>query len=56
MEIRLKQLRALVRQFYRKEIPLIAWTSVLVKLFANLKVCITSAPVLARFANTRSIF
>ena len=56
MEINLKQLRALVKQFYRKEIPSIAWTPTLVKLFAYLKVFITSAPVLARFDTTLPTF
>ena len=56
MEIKLKKLRALVKQFYRKEIPSIAWTPALVKLFADLKMCITSAPVLARFDTTRPTF
>ena len=55
-EINLKQLRALVKQFYRKEIPSIAWTPTLVKLFAYLKVFITSAPVLARFDTTLPTF
>ena len=52
MEIQLKPLRALVKQSYLKEILSIAWTPVLVKLFADLKGCITSAPVLSRFDTT----
>ena len=56
MEIKLKPLRALVKKFYQKEIPTVSWTSALVKLFADLKICITSAPVLARFDTTRPTF
>ena len=56
MEMKLKPLRVLVKQFYRKEILLIVWTPALVKLFADLKVCITSAPVLPRFVTTLPTF
>ena len=56
IEIKLKPLRALVKQFYRKEIPSIAWTPALFKLFADLKVCITSAPILTRFDTTLPTF
>ena len=56
MEIKLKPLRLLVKQFYRKPIPPKSWTPELVKLFADLKICITSSPVLARFDTTRPTF
>ena len=56
IEIQLKPLRVLVKQLYRKENLSIAWTPVLVQLFAGLKVCITSAPVLSRFDTTLLTF
>ena len=56
MEIKLKPLRALVKLFYRKPIPPSSWTPALIKLFADLKVCITSSPVLARYDTTRPIY
>ena len=49
MELKLKLLRCLVEIFYHKPIPSTAWTPDLVKLFADLKVCVTSSPVTARF-------
>ena len=49
MEIRLKLLRKLLKTYYRKTIPLVAWTPDLIQLFEELKVTITSSPVLARF-------
>ena len=56
MEIRLKPLRNLVKLFYRKPIPSSAWTKDLKQLFEDLKVCITSSPVLARFDSTKPTF
>ena len=56
MEIRLKPLRKLVKKYYRKEIPQIAWTADLVALFNELKQMITSSPVLARFDPSKPTF
>ena len=56
MEIKLKPLQALVKQFYRQKNLSVSWTPASIKLFADLKVCITSAPVLAQFDTTRPIF
>ena len=53
MEMRLKPLRTLVKQFYRKPIPKASWKPDLVLLFSNLKKCITSSPVLARFDSSK---
>ena len=49
MEIRLKPLRNLLKTYYRKSIPLIAWTPDLLSLFEELKGTIISSLVLARF-------
>ncbi len=56
MEMRLKPLRSLVKLYYRKPIPPSAWTDTLKQLFEDLKVCITSSPVLARFDSTKPTF
>ena len=56
MEIRLKPLRKLVKKFYRKPIPVTAWTTELTVLFHNFKICITSSPVLARYNPLKLIF
>ena len=55
MEIRLKVLRRLVKTFYCKYIPDKAWTPDLIKLFADLKICITYSPVLAIFNPSKLI-
>ena len=49
MELRIKPLWKLVKAQYRESIPMMYWTPDLVKLFAGLKLCITSFPVLAQF-------
>ena len=54
--MKLKPLRLLVKSFYRKPIPQSSWTPQLIKLFADLKLCITSSSVLARFDTTRPTF
>ena len=56
MELRLKPLRKLVKKFYRKPIPENAWTEELKSLFSDLKQCITSSPVLARFDPNKPTF
>ena len=48
MEMRTKSLHHLVQAYYRKPIPEIAWTPELIKIFSDLKVCITFSPVLVR--------
>ena len=49
MEIRLKPLRKMVKKFYRKSIPALAWSAKLASLFTDLKKSRTSSPVLAQF-------
>ena len=55
-EIRLKPLRKLCKRYYHKEIPLMAYTQDLIKLFKELIICITSSPVLARFDADKPTF
>ena len=56
MEMRLKPLRALYRKYLRKDIPLMAWSPDLVQLFHDIKVMITSSPLLARFNTAKPVF
>lgn len=56
MEMRLKLLHKLVKAYYRKPITSSAWTPEFVKLFSDLKSCITSSPVLARFDPAKPTF
>ena len=55
-EVKLKPLRKLLHGHYRQVIPLIAWTPELIELFNELKVDITSSPVLRRFDPSRPTF
>ena len=56
MEMRMKPLRALYRQYLRKDIPLVAWNPQLVQLFQDIKTMITSSPLLARFNPAKPVF
>ena len=44
------------RNYFRKDIPLIACLPDLIKLFEDMKKCIISFPILARFDHIRPIF
>ena len=46
-EIKLKPLRKLCKQFYRKELPMMGWTPELITLYKDMKVGITLSPVVA---------
>ena len=48
-ETYMKPLHKLLKRFYRKPIPLMAWKPELIELFNELKKGVTSSPVLARF-------
>ena len=56
MEMRLKPLRCLIKAYYRKPIPKVSWISKLIKLFSDLKLCITSTQILARFDPAKPTF
>ena len=56
MRTQLTPLWLLVKQFYCKEIPLTIWAPDLTTLYTDLKVNITSSPVLARFDPSKLIF
>ena len=56
MEIRLKPLRKLLKQYYRKIIPSMDWEAALISLFVEVKVTIISSPVLARFDPLKPTF
>ena len=55
-EMRIKPLRSLHRKFNRQPIPKEAWTPELIALFEDLKVSITSSPVLTRYDPSQSVF
>ena len=55
-EIRLRGLRSLYRRYRGELIPIIAWSPELIALFHELKVCITSSPVLRRYDPTEPVF
>ncbi len=56
MEVTLKPLRLLESQYRRKEIPLMAWSPHLIALFEEVKVILTSSPILARFDKDKPCF
>ena len=56
MEMRLKPLRLLYRQYLRKDIPLMAWSPQLIELFQDIKRMITSSPLLVRFNPAKPVF
>ncbi len=56
LEIRLKPLRQLCKKYYRKPIPVLEWTTDLLQLFADIKVSITSGPILARYNPDKPTF
>jgi len=56
MEMRLKLMRILYRKYLRKDIPLMAWSLQLIKLFQVIKRMITSSPLLVRYNPTKPAF
>ena len=56
LEMRIKPLRVLIKKYFRSDIPLMAWTPTLITLFHDIKVSITSSPVLARYDPSKPTF
>ena len=56
LEIRMKPLRKLCKKYFRKRIPSPEWSPKLIQLFEDLKRCITSSPVLARYNPNKPTF
>ena len=56
LEMRIKPLRRLLKLYFRQDIPLIAWSPSLLQLFQDIKTCITSSPVLARYDHDKPVF
>ena len=56
LEIRMKPLRKLCKKYFRKRIPSLEWSPKLIQLFEDLKRCITSSPVLARYNPNKPTF
>lgn len=56
LEIQLKPLRKLCKKYFRKQIPFMEWTPEHIQLFEDLKQCITSSAVLARYDPNKPTF
>ena len=56
LEIRIKPFRSMIKQYFRKPIPPLAWTQELIQLFNDIKLCIISSPVLARYNPDKPTF
>ena len=56
LEMRVKPLRHLIKKCFRAEIPMMAWTPALIKLFEDIKVCVTSSLVLACYDPIKPTF
>ena len=56
LEMRIKPLRSLIKKYFRTDIPLLAWTPNIITLFHDIKVSITSSPVLARYDPSKPTF
>ena len=54
--MRIKLLRQILKKYFRKPIPPMAWLPALIALFQYIKVCITSSPVLAWYELNKPIF
>ena len=55
-DVRIKPLQKFYHDYFRKDIPLMAWSPDLIKLFLDIKKCITSSPILARFDPKKPVF
>ena len=56
LEMRIKPLRRLIKLYFRTQIPVMAWTQESLELFNDIKICITSSPVLARYDPAKPTF
>ena len=56
LEMRIRSLRRIIKYYFRKHIPLMAWYPVLIELFQDIKVCIKSSPVFVRFDPAKLTF
>ena len=54
--MRIKPLKELIADYFRQPIPLMAWSLDLIEIFNDMKICITSSLVLARFDPSKLIF
>ena len=54
--MRVKPICQLIKTDFRSDIPMTAWKPDLIKLFEDIKVCITSSPVLARYNPSEPTF
>ena len=52
----IKPLRRLLKSYYRKDIPIMAWSPCLIQLFHDIKWNVTSAPILTLFDPDKPTF
>ena len=55
-EMQIKPLRKLLQRFFPQPIPPLAWTPQLIQLFQDIKISITSSPVLVQFNPSKPTF
>ena len=56
LEMRIKPLRGLIKKYFRSDIPIMAWTPSLITMFHDIKISITSSPVLDRYNSSKPTF
>ena len=56
LEMRIKPLRQLLKTYFKKTIPTIAWYPNLLLLFQDIKYQVTSSPILVRYYPTKLTF
>ena len=56
LEMSVKPLRRLIKHYFRADIPMMAWTPDLIKLFEDMKVSINSSPILAQYDSSKPTF
>lgn len=56
LEMHIKPLRAMIKSYFRAQIHMMAWSPSIIQSFDDIKVCITSSPILARFDLSKPTF
>ena len=56
LEERIKPFRRLIKEYFRQHIPIMVWTPDLLRLFDDIKLAITTSPVLARYDPSKPTF
>ena len=56
LEMRIEPLRLLIKTYFRMSIPMMVWSPLLIQLFEDIKICMTSSPVLAQYNQDKPTF